>query len=171
MPDAVIVATARTPIGRAHKGSFTEVRPDDMLAGIVKALLAKVPELDPGEVEDLIRREVPTELPDLEPFRLAYGSRLYPYDLLFPQPLNDRVESRNGGILDVGRHFAVGRVPVDRLRLRGDGGPARSRRHLGGGRTAVAACAHGQAAARAGPGGAGRGHLRAVHRHPVDGRP
>ena len=54
MPDAVIVATARTPIGRAHKGSFTGIRPDDMLADIVKALLAKVPELDPSEVEDLI---------------------------------------------------------------------------------------------------------------------
>jgi acetyl-CoA C-acetyltransferase len=54
MPDAVIVATARTPIGRAHKGSFTEIRPDDMLADIVKALLAKVPQLDPTEVEDLI---------------------------------------------------------------------------------------------------------------------
>ncbi len=54
MPEAVIVATARSPIGRAFKGSLKEVRPDDLAAQIVKALLAKVPQLDPGEIEDLI---------------------------------------------------------------------------------------------------------------------
>jgi acetyl-CoA C-acetyltransferase len=52
--DAVIVATARTPIGRAGKGSLVECRPDDLSATIVEALLAKVPALDPGEVEDVI---------------------------------------------------------------------------------------------------------------------
>ena len=52
--DAVIVATARTPIGRAGKGSLVECRPDDLSATIVNALLAKVPALDPGEVEDVI---------------------------------------------------------------------------------------------------------------------
>ncbi|MET0420699.1 MAG: acetyl-CoA C-acyltransferase, partial [Acidimicrobiia bacterium] len=52
--DAVIVATARTPIGRANKGSLVDFRPDDLSATIVQALLAKVPALDPGEVEDLI---------------------------------------------------------------------------------------------------------------------
>jgi acetyl-CoA C-acetyltransferase len=52
--DAVIVATARTPIGRAMKGSLIECRPDDLSAGIVQSLLAKVPALDPGEVEDVI---------------------------------------------------------------------------------------------------------------------
>ena len=52
--DAVIVATARTPIGRAGKGSLIECRPDDLSAGIVQALLAKVPSLDPAEVEDVI---------------------------------------------------------------------------------------------------------------------
>jgi len=54
MPEAVIVATARTPIGRANKGSLTECRPDDLSAHIIKALLAKVPSLDPQTVEDLI---------------------------------------------------------------------------------------------------------------------
>ena len=52
--DAVIVATARTPIGRANKGSLVDFRPDDLSATIVQALLAKVPSLDPREVEDVI---------------------------------------------------------------------------------------------------------------------
>jgi acetyl-CoA C-acetyltransferase len=54
MPEAVIVATARSPIGRAFKGSLKDMRPDDLAAQIVKAVLAKVPGLDPAEVEDLI---------------------------------------------------------------------------------------------------------------------
>ena len=54
MTEAVIVATARSPIGRASKGSLVSLRPDDMSAQIVKALLAKVPQVQPGDVEDLI---------------------------------------------------------------------------------------------------------------------
>jgi acetyl-CoA C-acetyltransferase len=54
MPEAVIVATARSPIGRAFKGSLTSIRPDDLLTAIVTAALEKVPELDPASVEDLI---------------------------------------------------------------------------------------------------------------------
>ena len=54
MPEAVIVATARSPIGRANKGSLVDIRPDDLTAQIVTAVLAKVPELDPATVEDLI---------------------------------------------------------------------------------------------------------------------
>ncbi|HEY5267137.1 MAG TPA: acetyl-CoA C-acetyltransferase [Acidimicrobiales bacterium] len=54
MPEAVIVATARTPIGRAFKGSLVDMRPDDLTAFIVRALLEKVPELDPHSVEDLM---------------------------------------------------------------------------------------------------------------------
>ena len=54
MPEAVIVATARTPIGRANKGSLTEVRPDDLSAFILGDVLSKVPELDPADVEDVI---------------------------------------------------------------------------------------------------------------------
>jgi acetyl-CoA C-acetyltransferase len=52
--DAVIVAAGRTPIGRAFKGSLTECRPDDLAALAIKETLAKVPQLDPGEVEDVI---------------------------------------------------------------------------------------------------------------------
>lgn len=51
--DAVIVATARSPIGRAHKGSLRDVRPDDLAATIVRAALDKVPQLDPAEIDDL----------------------------------------------------------------------------------------------------------------------
>jgi acetyl-CoA C-acetyltransferase len=54
MPEAVIVATARTPIGRANKGTLTECRPDDLSATIIKALLEKVPALDPQTVEDVV---------------------------------------------------------------------------------------------------------------------
>jgi acetyl-CoA C-acetyltransferase len=54
MPEAVIVSTARTPIGRAFKGSLIEMRPDDLAAIAVKAALAKVPNLDPTAVEDLM---------------------------------------------------------------------------------------------------------------------
>jgi acetyl-CoA C-acetyltransferase len=52
--EAVIVATARTPIGRAAKGSLVDCRPDDLGALVVKALLAKLPGLDPAEIEDVI---------------------------------------------------------------------------------------------------------------------
>jgi acetyl-CoA C-acetyltransferase len=54
MPEAVIVATARSPIGRAGKGSLTPIRPDDLAAQIVAAALAKVPQLDPADVSDLM---------------------------------------------------------------------------------------------------------------------
>ncbi|SCL35671.1 acetyl-CoA C-acetyltransferase [Micromonospora pallida] len=51
--DAVIVATARSPIGRAYKGSLRDVRPDDLAATIIRAALDKVPQLDPTEIDDL----------------------------------------------------------------------------------------------------------------------
>src|ERR671923_1509024 len=53
MTEAVIVATARSPIGRAVKGSLREIRPDDLAATIVRAALEKVPQLDPEEIDDL----------------------------------------------------------------------------------------------------------------------
>src|SRR4051812_19430033 len=53
MPEAVIVATARSPIGRAAKGSLRELRPDDLATTIVDAALAKVPQLDRTLIEDL----------------------------------------------------------------------------------------------------------------------
>jgi acetyl-CoA C-acetyltransferase len=54
MPEAVIVAATRSPIGRAFKGSLTDVRPDDLGAEIVKSLLSQVPQLDPAGIEDVI---------------------------------------------------------------------------------------------------------------------
>jgi acetyl-CoA C-acetyltransferase len=54
MPEAVIVATGRTPIGRAFKGSLVDMRPDDLTALVVRTVLAKLPDLDPQSVEDLI---------------------------------------------------------------------------------------------------------------------
>ncbi|GLW62097.1 acetyl-CoA acetyltransferase [Actinomadura rubrobrunea] len=54
MPEAVIVATARSPIGRAFKGSLKELRPDDLTAEMIKAAMAKVPQLDPDQVDDLL---------------------------------------------------------------------------------------------------------------------
>jgi acetyl-CoA C-acetyltransferase len=54
MPEAVIVAAARSPIGRANKGSLVECRPDELAASIVRAVLAQVPQLDPGTVQDVL---------------------------------------------------------------------------------------------------------------------
>ena len=54
MPEAVIVATARSPIGRAGKGSLKEMRPDDLTVQMVRAALAQVPQLDPAQVDDLM---------------------------------------------------------------------------------------------------------------------
>ena len=54
MTEAVIVATARSPIGRANKGSLVSMRPDDMSAQIVKALMAKVPQIKPDMVDDVM---------------------------------------------------------------------------------------------------------------------
>jgi acetyl-CoA C-acetyltransferase len=54
MPEAVIVATARSPIGRARKGSLTTIRPDDLAGQMVRAALDKVPALDPHDIDDLM---------------------------------------------------------------------------------------------------------------------
>jgi len=54
MPEAVIVATARTPIGRAGKGSLVDARPDDLCAFAIRSALEKVPELPHEEIVDVI---------------------------------------------------------------------------------------------------------------------
>jgi acetyl-CoA C-acetyltransferase len=54
MPEAVIVSAARSPIGRAFKGSLTQLRPDDLAATIIRTALAKVPQLDPRQIDDLM---------------------------------------------------------------------------------------------------------------------
>ena len=67
MAEPVIVATSRTPIGRASKGSLVDARPDDISAFIVKDVLGKVDGLDPAEVEDIIGKPPVVEH---EPLRL-----------------------------------------------------------------------------------------------------
>ena len=54
MPEAVIVSTARSPIGRANKGSLVSMRPDDLTVQMIQAALAKVPQLDPADIDDLM---------------------------------------------------------------------------------------------------------------------
>ncbi len=53
MPEAVIVSAARSPIGRANKGSLRDLRPDDLSATIIQTALDKIPELDPKDIDDL----------------------------------------------------------------------------------------------------------------------
>jgi acetyl-CoA acyltransferase len=52
--DAYIVAATRTPIGKSHKGSLRHVRPDDLLATVLRAALARAPGLDPAAIEDVV---------------------------------------------------------------------------------------------------------------------
>jgi acetyl-CoA acyltransferase len=54
MPEAVIVSSVRTPVGRAFKGSLRTSRPDDCAALVIKEALARVPGLDPREIDDVI---------------------------------------------------------------------------------------------------------------------
>ena len=54
LQDAYIVAATRTPIGRSHRGFFRNMRPDDLLATTLRAVLAQVPGLDPAAIEDVI---------------------------------------------------------------------------------------------------------------------
>ncbi|MEM6705091.1 MAG: acetyl-CoA C-acyltransferase [Acidobacteriota bacterium] len=54
MKEAVVVASSRTPLAKSFRGSFNMTRPDDLLAHCLSDVLAKVPELDPAEVEDII---------------------------------------------------------------------------------------------------------------------
>src|SRR3954452_19245924 len=54
MPEAVIVSAARTPLGRANKGSLKDFRPDDLAAFIVRTAVDKVPGLDPADIDDLL---------------------------------------------------------------------------------------------------------------------
>ncbi|MGP9536474.1 acetyl-CoA C-acetyltransferase [Brachybacterium sp. AOP43-C2-M15] len=53
MPEVVIVATARSPIGRARKGSLKDVRPDELAGQMIRAALDQVPQLDPATIDDL----------------------------------------------------------------------------------------------------------------------
>ena len=53
MPEAVSVSTARTPIGRAFKGSLKDVRPDDLAAGVISAAMGKLDGFDPATLDDI----------------------------------------------------------------------------------------------------------------------
>jgi acetyl-CoA acyltransferase len=52
--DAYIVAATRTPVGKAPRGVFRHTRPDDMLAHVIKAVLAQAPGIDPHEIADVV---------------------------------------------------------------------------------------------------------------------
>ena len=67
MTEAYIVATARSPIGRARKGSLVDIRPDDLTARMVRAALAKVPEIGEISLACPNKHYVPI---DLAPFGL-----------------------------------------------------------------------------------------------------
>src|SRR5579884_701037 len=54
MPEAVIVSAVRTPVGRAYKGSLRTTRPDDLAALAIKEALARVPALDPKNIDDVV---------------------------------------------------------------------------------------------------------------------
>ncbi len=54
MREAVIVASARTPLGKSNRGSFNLTRPDDLAGHAIKSALAQVPQLDSEEIEDVI---------------------------------------------------------------------------------------------------------------------
>jgi acetyl-CoA acetyltransferase family protein len=54
MREAVIVASSRTPLAKSHRGSFNLTRPDDLAAHAIRDVLGKVPQLDPGEIEEVI---------------------------------------------------------------------------------------------------------------------
>ena len=54
MPEAVIVAAARSPIGRAHKGTLRDIRPDDLAVQVIRSVLDKLPQLDPTDIDDLM---------------------------------------------------------------------------------------------------------------------
>src|SRR5574337_538022 len=54
MSEAFLVSSVRTPVGRGYKGSLRTTRPDDLAALVIKEALARVPGLEPREIEDVI---------------------------------------------------------------------------------------------------------------------
>jgi len=54
MREAVVVASSRTPLAKSYRGSLNLTRPDEFAAHCLRHVLAKVPQLDPAEIEDII---------------------------------------------------------------------------------------------------------------------
>src|SRR5258706_10857816 len=54
MREVVLVSSVRTPVGRAFKGTLRATRPDELAAVAIKGALARIPQLDPKEIEDVI---------------------------------------------------------------------------------------------------------------------
>src|SRR5688572_26239396 len=54
MKEVVIVSAVRTPVGKAKRGGLATVRPDEMAATVIQALLKRTPNLDPAEIEDVV---------------------------------------------------------------------------------------------------------------------
>ncbi|MCC6260235.1 MAG: acetyl-CoA C-acyltransferase, partial [Anaerolineales bacterium] len=52
--EAVIVSAVRTPVGKAKRGGLTTVRPDDMMATVIKELLNRTPNLEPSQIDDVV---------------------------------------------------------------------------------------------------------------------
>src|SRR3954453_18427281 len=101
MPDAVIVDTLRTPIGRAFKGSLSQLRPDEMGAYVVDQLLERNPEVDRATIEDLFWRSATPQ--GRQPFNLARITSLLSENL--PQEVNGLTVSRYcSSSLDAIRH-------------------------------------------------------------------
>ncbi|WP_143089592.1 hypothetical protein [Qipengyuania nanhaisediminis] len=70
-----------------------------------------------SEIEEFVKREMPTKLPDTSPFIATDGNPFYPHQLLFLQPSRALIEDRNGGIVDVTKYFSVGRLAADDIIL------------------------------------------------------
>ncbi|MBY6013723.1 hypothetical protein KUV75_02245 [Qipengyuania gaetbuli] len=70
-----------------------------------------------SEIEEFVKREMPTKLPDTSPFIATDGKPFYPHQLLFLQPSRALIEDRNGGIVDVTKYFSVGRLAADDIIL------------------------------------------------------
>src|SRR5918997_2305550 len=103
MPEAVIVDAVRTPIGRAFKGSLTQVRPDDLGAHVIDQLLERNPGADPASVEEVIAG---CGLPQgLQAFNIGRTMTLLSEKL--PQEVNGQTVSRYcASGLDAIRHAA-----------------------------------------------------------------
>lgn len=69
-----------------------------------------------GELEDIVRVAMPTKVPEIVPFRLEGGVRLYPHECLMLTPRRPITEARNGNILDANRYFSVGRLTSSEYR-------------------------------------------------------